>query len=125
VVFPGVDEKPATMSRRWLTGILRGELGFRGAIVSDDLDMKAVAERFPVEKTVVESLMAGCDCFLACRDVAVQQKAEDALNQADPARLEEALRRFRSLRATLRRPPPPDSWRALDLAAHAACATSV
>jgi beta-N-acetylhexosaminidase len=131
VVYPAVDEKPATMSRRWLTEILRGELGFRGAVVSDDLDMKAVAAHFPVEKVVVESLMAGCDCFLACRDAAVQQKAEDALARAAAddaavrARLADALSRFRALRATLEAPPPADSWRQLDLDAHHALFTSV
>jgi beta-N-acetylhexosaminidase len=120
VVYPAVDERPATLSRRWLTDILRGELGYRGVVVSDDLDMKAVAERFPVETVVLESLKAGCDAFLACRDAAVQQKAEAALQKADPARLAEAGARLNELRATLQPPGPP-----VDLAAHLALATSV
>ncbi len=44
-----------------------------------DLDMKAVAERFTVEETVPKSLMAGADCFLACRDPQIQTRAEAAL----------------------------------------------
>jgi beta-N-acetylhexosaminidase len=128
VVYPAVDERPATMSRRWLNEILRERIGFRGVIVSDDLDMKAVADQFPVEKTVVESLMAGCDCFLACRDVSIQQRAIAALERAagDPAvrvRLDESAARVRAFRQTLMRPPAAGAWRALPLADHAALVT--
>jgi beta-N-acetylhexosaminidase len=128
VVYPAVDALPATLSRRWLTEILRGELGFAGAIVSDDLDMKAVAAHWPVEETVVRSLLAGADAFLACRDAAVQQKAEEALARAatdDPAaraRVDESVDRMLRFRATLARPPAPGAWRALPLDAHGALA---
>jgi beta-N-acetylhexosaminidase len=122
VVFNAVDEKPATLSRRFLTDIMRGELGFRGLVVSDDLDMKAVAERFSVESVVKESLKAGCDVFLACRDAAVQQKAEEALQQADAERVADALARMQALRATLQ---APGDWRTIDLAAHRALADSI
>jgi beta-N-acetylhexosaminidase len=125
VLFPAVDDKPATMSRRWLTEILRGELGFSGVVVSDDLDMKAVADHFPVEETVVNSLLAGCDCFLACRDAAVQKKSEESLERAaarDPAvraRLEESAARLRAFRTKLARPPSPGAWAQLALDEHA------
>ena len=87
VVYPAVDGEPATLSRRWLVDVARGELGFGGVIVSDDLDMKAVHERWPTREVVRRSLAAGCDCFLACRDVEVQREAEAALELAahDPA----------------------------------------
>ena len=109
VLYPAVDDVPATLSRRWLVDVARGELGFGGVIVSDDLDMKAVAERWPARATVLRSLMAGCDAFLACRDPGIQADAEAALDEAaasDPAvrrRLDEAAARVRALRATLRR----------------------
>lgn len=111
VVYPSVDSRPATMSKRWLTAILRLELGFRGVVVSDDLDMKAVADQFPVEKTVVESLLAGCDSFLACRDPEIQRRAEAALDDAAALdehvkqRLAESAGRVRAFRATLARTP--------------------
>lgn len=110
VVYPAVDDRPATMSRRWLTEILRGDLGFTGVIVSDDLDMKAVAARWPVEETVVQSLLAGCDCFLVCRDPEIQARAEAALEAAAArdrhvrARMEESTARLRRFRATLTAP---------------------
>ena len=82
VVYPAVDVLPATLSKKWLTDILRAELGYDGVVVSDDLDMKAVAERFTVEETVTKSLLAGADCFLACRDPQIQTRAEAALAEA-------------------------------------------
>ena len=121
VVYPAIDARPATMSKRWLTTILRLELGFRGVVVSDDLDMKAVADRFPVEDTVVESLLAGCDSFLACRDPEIQRRAETALEAAasrDPQvkqRVAESSARMHAFRATLVR-APIEAARALALA---------
>ena len=86
VVYPAVDSRPATLSRRWLTEILRGELGFSGVIVSDDLDMSAVtAEQLGLSddsEVVVEALLAGCDAFLFCRDADRLQRAEAALQAA-------------------------------------------
>jgi beta-N-acetylhexosaminidase len=108
VVYPAIDPLPATLSRRWLTDILRGELGYEGIILSDDLDMKAVAAHFPVEETVTTSLLAGADAFLACRDPDIQARAEAALDEAarrDPkmgARLAESAGRMRAFRRSLR-----------------------
>ena len=132
VVYPAVDARPATMSSRWLTGVLRGELGYRGVIVSDDLDMKAVADRYPVEETVLESLMAGADAFLACRDPEVQRRAEAALERAAARpkvarRVAEAAARMDALRRTLRGAATPEMLRAVDarLDAHGALAARV
>jgi beta-N-acetylhexosaminidase len=125
VVYPAIDERPATLSKKWLTDILRGELGFAGVIVSDDLDMKAVAARWPVEETVVESLLAGADAFLVCRDPEVQARAEAALQRAQAAdprvreRIEESAARLSRFRATLVRQPAPDALGRLPLATHA------
>jgi beta-N-acetylhexosaminidase len=125
VVYPAVDARPATLSRRWLSEVLRDELGFGGVVVTDDLDMKALHDNFPIDEAVVESLLAGADAFLACRDAAVQQKAEEALEHAavvDPAvgaRIEDAAARLRSFRATLAGAPKPDAWQKLPSAEHA------
>jgi beta-N-acetylhexosaminidase len=123
VVYPAIDAEPATMSRRWLVDIARGELGFSGVIVSDDLDMKAVHERWPTREVVRRSLAAGCDSFLACRDPAVQRDAEEALDFAahDPAlaaRVAESAARVRAFRATLRPFDNKSDWHALPLAEH-------
>ena len=124
VVYPSVDEKPATLSSRWLTDILRKEIGFDGVIVSDDFDMKALAGRWPVEETIVQSLLAGADAFLLCRDPEVQARAEAALESAAAkdakvrARVEESAARLERFRRSLVVPPPAGEWRALPLDAH-------
>jgi beta-N-acetylhexosaminidase len=125
VLYPAIDRLPATLSRRWLTEILRGELGYDGVIVSDDFDMKAMADHFPVEESMVLSLMAGVDAFLACRDVAVQQKATEAIAHAavvDPvvqSHIDAAAARLRKLRLTLRGAAEPGAVAALPLDEHA------
>jgi beta-glucosidase-like glycosyl hydrolase len=83
--------------------------------------MKAVAAHWHVEETVVESLCAGADCFLACRDPDIQKRAEDALTHAaelDPAvrrHIEDSAARLRAFRATLLAAPTarPGSFESL------------
>ncbi len=93
------DELPATLSRRALTDILRGELGFRGVCVSDDLEMKAVSEQMSVEEATVQGARAGVDVFLVCENADVQRRCLEALVRAVEAghvsrqRLAEAHRR--------------------------------
>jgi beta-N-acetylhexosaminidase len=124
VVYPAIDPLPATLSRRWLTEILRGELGYRGVILTDDLDMKAVAAHFPVEETVTKSLIAGADAFLACRDPEIQARAETALDDAAArdanvrTRVVESAERMHAFRATLRGAPASTSVDASMLADH-------
>jgi beta-N-acetylhexosaminidase len=70
VVYPKVDARPAGYSARWLQAVLRGRLGFGGAIFTDDLSMEAARHVegrtvTPVE-AVLASLQAGCDLTLLC-----------------------------------------------------------
>jgi beta-N-acetylhexosaminidase len=83
VVFAALDDQvPATLSRRVLTDLLRSELAYQGVIVSDDLEMKAVADHWPIEETVVRGLEAGCDVFLICRSEELHVRAFEALVRA-------------------------------------------
>lgn len=66
VVLPLDEQVPATLSPRVL-GHLRDELGFGGVIVSDDIEMKAVADRFSPAELGARGLAAGVDVFLACK----------------------------------------------------------
>jgi len=79
VVFPDYGEAPATMNPALLSGVLRGDLGHRGLVVSDDMEMKAVHGRFPLEDTLARSCAAGMDLFLFCEDQALQVEAYEAL----------------------------------------------
>ena len=55
---------PATLSPRVPGDLLRGELGFRGFVVSDDLNMKALSARYPAERSAVLALKAGIDLLM-------------------------------------------------------------
>jgi beta-N-acetylhexosaminidase len=81
---PGV---PATLSRAICASLLRAEIGFEGVLFSDDLEMAAVAARYPVEEAAVEAVWAGCDALLICRSEDMQDRAHEALvkkAEADP-----------------------------------------
>ena len=78
VLVPSFDEHyPAPLSRTIINGLLREELGFEGVILSDDLEMKALADRYSVPDAAVAAIAAGCDGLLLCRHV-VDDRARDA-----------------------------------------------
>jgi beta-N-acetylhexosaminidase len=67
VLMPALDEdRPATLSRRIVSGLLREELKFEGVILSDDLEMKAIADQYAVPSAAVLAVEAGCDGVLIC-----------------------------------------------------------
>jgi beta-N-acetylhexosaminidase len=110
VVLPALDAGvPATLSKRVCTDLLRAELGFGGLLFSDDLEMKAVADRYSVEESAVGAVRAGCDALLVCSREDWQERALDALvreAERDPAfalRCRESASRSLVLR---RRTPP-------------------
>jgi beta-N-acetylhexosaminidase len=80
VVFAALDAtRPATLSELVVTGLLRDKLGYEGVIVSDDLDMKAIADRMGAGEAAVAAVRAGCDVLLLCREPAHQEAAKAAL----------------------------------------------
>lgn len=112
VVFEALKRgTPATLAREVITDLLRGELGYDGVIISDDLEMKAIADHYGVEQAACLAIEAGCDTLLVCSRLDWLERARVALAERatrDPAfksRLEEAARRTLLLRAAC--PPRP------------------
>jgi beta-N-acetylhexosaminidase len=115
LLVPALDPAgPATMSRRILTGLLREELGFEGMLVTDAIEMRAVAALHPPGEIAVRALAAGADAIcagvsspggesvLALRDAVVEAVHAGRLPES---RLAEAAARVLALPAP--RPPMP------------------
>lgn len=105
---PGLTgDLPASLSASALTGLLRGELGFTGVIVSDALEMRAVSSPYGIAHAAVLAVAAGTDllCFGRDQDEATYLDVRDALveavrsGQLPVARLEESAARVADLRA--------------------------
>jgi beta-N-acetylhexosaminidase len=129
VAFPAIEsDLPATLSAAALTGLLRGELGFDGLIVTDYMDMKAIEQNFGAGEAAVRSVLAGADMVLLGPDPQKQREVHAALIDAvrsgrlSEERVREAVARSERVALSYR----PD-WQAPepDYAAHRELAEEV
>ena len=92
--YPAVtkDKTPASISKKWMTDILRKKIGYRGIILSDDMEMGGVLAAASIEDAAIACIRAGADSFLVCRQQELVTKAYEAvLHEA------ERDRKFREL----------------------------
>jgi len=83
IVYPALDpDAPATMSRAILTGLLRERMGFDGVIITDGMDMHAIALRWDAGQAAVNALLAGADMVMALGSRETQEQTLDAIAQA-------------------------------------------
>jgi beta-N-acetylhexosaminidase len=136
LLIPAIDAlHPITLSPKGVRALLRDELEFGGVVVSDDLEMRAVADRYTIEEMVELGVRAGVDLFLVCHTQEKWQRAFahlTALAAQDPAfrlLLGQAADRVRALKARfLPRAPytvPADLMDHLGTPAHLAVMASV
>ncbi|TYC05550.1 glycoside hydrolase family 3 protein [Micromonospora sp. WP24] len=135
IVVPALDPSgdPATLSPRILSGVLRGELGFRGVVVTDALNMAAVRERYGDERVPVLALKAGADQLLMPPDLRLARDAvlsAVATGELTERRVDESVRRILTLkyRQGLARSPLVDvekAVRTVGAPAHLAAVTRV
>ncbi|MBK7249950.1 MAG: beta-N-acetylhexosaminidase [Gammaproteobacteria bacterium] len=80
LLFPEVDEVPASLSPRWIRGVLRSDLGFQGVVCADDLSMAGARAGGDIVECATRALAAGCDVLPVCNDRAAVLKLLDALH---------------------------------------------
>ncbi|MEU4086770.1 glycoside hydrolase family 3 protein [Streptomyces aureus] len=107
ILVPALDpERPATLSRRILTGLLREELGYEGLIVTDGMEMQAIAATYGIERGSVLAIAAGADAICVGGGLAdddTVRRLRDALVSAvrsgelSEERLADAANRVRAL----------------------------
>jgi beta-N-acetylhexosaminidase len=127
VVFPAVDDVPATLSRRLITGVLRQELGFEGVVITDALGMSAIGDGDRTAAGAIRAIAAGADLLCLPAGRPAQQRARDTLaaavrgGEVSPDRVAEAAARVRALAAWAqpRSAAAPDSAQGARLASQA------
>lgn len=82
VSYPAVDSKPASLSKKWMSDILRKKIGYRGLVISDDLEMGGVMKAAGIEEAAVETIRAGADIFLVCHNEEYVRRSYEAVVKA-------------------------------------------
>ena len=105
-------QTPSSLSPQWITGVLRGELGYDGVVISDDLEMGAIRDHFTLEQTVTMAVRAGTDVLLFSNTAKYRTSlgaeilailvAEAEADPAFAARIAESYERIVALKSRIR-----------------------
>jgi beta-N-acetylhexosaminidase len=133
VIYSGIDPVyPATLSQKVIDDILRKRLGYNGLVMSDDMQMKAIADHFGFEDSIVRGASAGVDLFWICHSVDLQNRAIESLVHAVERhalpleRIEEANARLdRVVRDYVKPGAPEPLMKAIGAAEHRAVACQI
>ena len=98
---------PASLSRRIVTGLLREQMGYRGLIMTDDLDMGAILNHYTLDQTIRLAIAAGNDLAMICHRVDSLPEARSILDRIPAAELDPALE---SVAAFKKHMAPPDPF---------------
>jgi beta-N-acetylhexosaminidase len=122
VFFPAFEKQadlPATLSKSVLTGLLREELNFSGLLITDDLEMGAITEKYGISDAASRSFLAGADQLLICHSLEQQELAAGNIlalvkkNKEYQSRLETSLERIDIARKAIAATAPEQSLQTL------------
>jgi beta-N-acetylhexosaminidase len=112
--YPALDDSgvPTSLSSKIIKDLLRGEFGFRGLVMTDDLDMGAILNPYGTGDTglaevILRAITAGNDIAMVCHRVEMVENAHAALATVPKAELDRALQNVAAFKAKL---TPPDPW---------------
>jgi beta-N-acetylhexosaminidase len=133
--FPNIDImkgvtggllEPASLSYNIATNLLRKELGYQHLVVTDDLEMGAIAKHCEIESAVVRAFLAGEDMMLICAHPEIIRRGYHALlgvardGKLPKDRVRNSLRRIAAIKTIVKPPPPFDLDRFKELSADTA-----
>src|SRR5678816_1572367 len=113
--FTGGLLEPASLSRNIVTNLLRGELGYQHLVVTDDLEMGAIAKHCEIEAAVVRAFLAGNDMMLICAHPdTIRRGYQSLLKEAREGnlpkdRLRASLKQIAAMKSIIKPPPAFDS----------------
>ena len=100
-MYPQIDpDHPSSLSKAIITDWLRKDMGYNGVVVTDDMDMGALAKHYTFDDMAVQSILAGSDILLVCHEYEHMQEAYNGLMKAvkdgriSKERLDESVKRI-------------------------------
>ena len=100
-MYPQIDaDHPSSLSKAIITDWLRKDMGYNGVVVTDDMDMGALAKHYTFSDMAVQSILAGSDILLVCHEYEHMQEAYNGLMKAvkdgriSKERLDESVKRI-------------------------------
>lgn len=106
--YPSLEktQTPSSLSRAVITDLLRGELGFGGLIMTDDLDMGAILNHYGLEETLRLAMQAGNDLAMICHRIPCVEEAHGILGRLPSGQTERALQNVAEFKKRLAPPEP-------------------
>jgi beta-N-acetylhexosaminidase len=98
---------PASLSPALVKGLLRGEMGFDGLVMTDDLDMGAILNHYGFEETITKGVAAGDDLLMICHRIELAARAKTTLERLPAKQIESALANITKFKSRL---VPPDAF---------------
>jgi beta-N-acetylhexosaminidase len=107
--YPSLDQggTPSSLSERVINGLLRGELGYEGLVMTDDLDMGAILNHYGLEETIRLAITAGNDLAMICHRIEGVEAAHGFLENVPAADTDRALASVARFKGKM---APPDPW---------------